>query len=383
MWIEEKETKKGLAYIYRERFNDTQGNAKKVSITLFSNSTQAQKKAQRLLYEKIALALDESKENYNRSITFRSVAMDWLEHTKPTIKYNTHLKHVRLVKKLINYLVGNTPIFDVSALAIERLLYDEYYTKNKSIYHAKSLLFTAKAIFRHAKRRGLIKDIAPIEELSIKQKPQSAKDIKKRQDKFLDRDELKEALRQLHGINPRIALIMEFISRTGLRIGELLAIRECDYNSHTQTVNINGTICQHIKNSDENKRGTPKNIYSVRDVTLDKRAIEIIKIIRAENQTYKWFPSFVDNGYIFVTKRGAPYDQQFIGKQLRKLSVNDKHITSHAFRHTHISMLAELGVPLKAIMQRVGHNDPKTTLSIYTHVSNSMNDELMRKLETV
>ena len=54
-----------------------------------------------------------------------------------------------------------------------------------------------------------------------------------------------------------------------------------------------------------------------------------------------------------------------------------KHLTTYIFRHTHISMLAELGVPLKTIMQRVGHNDPNTTLSIYTHVTKSMHDDVI------
>lgn len=38
-------------------------------------------------------------------------------------------------------------------------------------------------------------------------------------------------------------------------------------------------------------------------------------------------------------------------------------------------------MPLKAIMERVGHHDPKTTLSIYTHVTNSMSKELDNKLQ--
>ena len=54
-----------------------------------------------------------------------------------------------------------------------------------------------------------------------------------------------------------------------------------------------------------------------------------------------------------------------------------KHLTTHIFRHTHISMLAELGVPFKTIMQRVGHNDSSTTLSIYTHVTKSMYDDVI------
>ena len=46
-------------------------------------------------------------------------------------------------------------------------------------------------------------------------------------------------------------------------------------------------------------------------------------------------------------------------------------------------MLTELGVPLKAIMQRVGHNDPKTTLSVYSHVTESMQDEIIKKLNAI
>lgn len=46
-------------------------------------------------------------------------------------------------------------------------------------------------------------------------------------------------------------------------------------------------------------------------------------------------------------------------------------------------MLAEMNVPLKAIMQRVGHNDPNTTLQIYTHVTENMKAETRAKLERI
>ena len=40
-----------------------------------------------------------------------------------------------------------------------------------------------------------------------------------------------------------------------------------------------------------------------------------------------------------------------------------------------------MGVPLKAIMKRVGHNDPNTTLAVYTHVTESMEKQLQDSLE--
>ena len=50
-------------------------------------------------------------------------------------------------------------------------------------------------------------------------------------------------------------------------------------------------------------------------------------------------------------------------------------------RHSHISLLSQLGVSLKAIMERVGHTDHKTTLEIYSHVTEQMDKDMMNKLE--
>ena len=62
---------------------------------------------------------------------------------------------------------------------------------------------------------------------------------------------------------------------------------------------------------------------------------------------------------------------------------SNKHLTTHIFRHTHISLLAELGVPLKTIMDRVGHTNPKTTLSIYSHVTEEMKKDVANKLDAL
>ena len=120
----------------------------------------------------------------------------------------------------------------------------------------------------------------------------------------------------------------------------------------------------------------------MRDVALNSRAAAILDRFILENKKSSlWGSGYKDQGYIFTTNRGAPYNIQFIGHQLRKLHIKDKIITTHIFRHTHISILAELGIPLKVIMQRVGHNDPATTLSIYTHVTTATKDESLKKLE--
>ncbi|MBN4913237.1 tyrosine-type recombinase/integrase [Staphylococcus sp. EG-SA-13] len=55
---------------------------------------------------------------------------------------------------------------------------------------------------------------------------------------------------------------------------------------------------------------------------------------------------------------------------------NSNFIINHIFRHSHITLLAEMGIPLKVTMDRVGHNDHDTTIKIYSHVSEKMSKEL-------
>lgn len=70
-------------------------------------------------------------------------------------------------------------------------------------------------------------------------------------------------------------------------------------------------------------------------------------------------------------------------KETTDISSIKKRVTTHTLRHTHISTLAQLGINLKAIQERVGHSDYKTTLEIYTHVTDQMAKDMISKLENI
>ena len=379
MWIEERQSKKGTRYKYCERFELPNGEIRKVSVIFNTNSSHARKQATIELqrkYEQVVKEID-----INKVVTYYDVAMSWLEHTEPTVKRSTHINHTIYVNKIFSYIDKALPIADLTAVILEDVLHKVYYVENLSYSYTRATFTTMKAIYKHAKRKKLIPSLIDFEDIEIKKKPFSHSDIAKKQNKFLDAVELKETLMQLSKIDSRISLLFEFVSLTGLRIGELLALRYSDYDKENATININGTIQYDYKNSSEIKRGTPKNIYSVRDISLSDRAVSILDSIMLENKRRSlWFEGYIDHGYIFTSGRGNPYDIQFLNRRLKGVHIEGKHLTTHIFRHTHISMLAELGVPLKTIMQRVGHNDPNTTLSIYTHVTKSMHDDVINKL---
>ena len=379
MWIEERQSKKGTRYKYCERFELPNGEIRKVSVIFNTNSSHARKQATIELQRKYEQAVKEI--DINKVVTYYDVAMSWLEHTEPTVKRSTHINHTIYVNKIFSYIDKALPIADLTAVILEDVLHKVYYVENLSYSYTRATFTTMKAIYKHAKRKKLIPSLIDFEDIEIKKKPFSHSDIAKKQNKFLDAVELKETLMQLSKIDSRISLLFEFVSLTGLRIGELLALRYSDYDKENATININGTIQYDYKNSSEIKRGTPKNIYSVRDISLSDRAVSILDSIMLENKRRSlWFEGYIDHGYIFTSSRGNPYDIQFLNRRLKGVHIEGKHLTTHIFRHTHISMLAELGVPLKTIMQRVGHNDPNTTLSIYTHVTKSMHDDVIKKV---
>lgn len=379
MWIEERQSKKGTRYKYCERFELPNGEIRKVSVIFNTNSSHARKQATIELQRKYEQAVKEI--DINKVVTYYDVAMSWLEHTEPTVKRSTHINHTIYVNKIFTYIDKALPIASLTAVTLEDVLHKVYYVENLSYSYTRATFTTMKAIYKHAKRKKLIPSLIDFEDIEIKKKPFSHSDIAKKQNKFLDAVELKETLMQLSKIDSRVSLLFEFVSLTGLRIGELLALRYSDYDKENATININGTIQYDYKNSSEIKRGTPKNIYSVRDVSLSDRAVSILDSIMLENKRRSlWFEGYIDHGYIFTSSRGNPYDIQFLNRRLKGVHIEGKHLTTHIFRHTHISMLAELGVPLKTIMQRVGHNDPNTTLSIYTHITKSMHDDVINKL---
>ena len=89
--------------------------------------------------------------------------------------------------------------------------------------------------------------------------------------------------------------------------------------------------------------------------------------------------SFKTNKYFF--------DKDIYIKKIGVLSglkgKNPRDFSSHMFRHSHISLLTELGIPVKAIMSRVGHINEKTTIQIYTHVTKNMELDISEKMESI
>lgn len=383
MWIEDLPNGK---YKFFERYdNELFGNKKKFSVTLNSKSARAQKEAKRILDEKNEkqlkrFAVTKSGIDYN----FKEVAEEWFPKYKKTVKASTGRTQSRYYSILMKDFPVNALITKLDTGTLQDYFESLYYDQELAFDTVRNIKSMVSQIFKYAKKRGYSLH-NPTLDVELKKKPVTLQEREKVSNKFLDHDELEICLYGLSRYNARYALVCEFMALTGLRIGEVIILKESNFIDGG--VKISGTYATDTNLVADAYISTPKTTAAYRTVALPDRAIAIVKELQKGNEIYKkQYADYVDNGYIFAMPKGTPILHTVINAKLKKVMIDmdiKKELSTHIFRHTHISILSELGIPVKAIMERVGHSDPKVTLEIYTHVTKNMTRDIVDKLNNL
>lgn len=377
MYIEERKTKSGrISYRAVETYIDRlTGKRRRASVTMDKKTNATVKWATAELQRKI----DEARETKTeKNITLAELLKEYAEYRAPDVKKATKVSYVGATKRLLRAFPADLLISAITLSVIQKSFFKLRDLATPTVSQTASLF---KCSMKYAKRMKYIEDISFIHEMNVTGRAKTVDDVKRAREKFLTREELAEVLQKMNEVKPRYALMLEFIALTGLRAGECAALRYQDFDG--KSIDINGTLAHNTTFGDKNVRMPPKTLASFRTVALNSRAIEILKRIRIENmKAAAWSRIYTEKGYFFTTSTGNPIRYADINRSLRSLKL-PRHISTHVFRHTHIFLLAELGVPLKTIMERVGHVNPQTTLAVYSHASEKMHRDAADKLDEI
>lgn len=374
MWVEELPNGK---FKYNERYKDPYTEKqRRVSVTLNSKSNQAKKQAMIELQEKITKNTNAPK---NSSITFLNALNLFVPYYKNRVKASSFVSFKSTEKAIIKTIGADTLVKNVDNSYLKKRLEDMYYNQNYSFNYIKKIKAFIFMIIEYAKEEGYEAKLSHFKlNFVLRQTEQP--------EKYLEKNELRALIKQLNSYakNTRKADMVEFMALTGLRYGELIALRENDL--FEGYIKVTGTIDFRSGHYSEIIRTTPKTKAANRNITLSNRAIEILFKVLQENRLLKATKKYDDLGYIFTNGKGFPIDYRTFAPTLKNAATKagiKKPVTSHYLRHTHISFLAELNIPIKAVMERVGHTDASTTLQVYTHVTNKMKDSLLEKLDSI
>lgn len=150
---------------------------------------------------------------------------------------------------------------------------------------------------------------------------------------------------------------------TGIRIGELMALKKSDIDLKNQKITINKTLVQVCLNGKfQTFINSPKTETSMRIVPIPKIIVPHLKKY-LENSTGEYFLSTRKGN--FVDRRSM---ERIFTNTIKRLNLTP--ITFHGLRHTFATNLIESGVDPKTVSEILGHSNPLTTLRIYCHPSN-------------
>ncbi|BBD93566.1 tyrosine-type recombinase/integrase [Staphylococcus caprae] len=403
MWHEKFTNKHGeTQYRYYEKYKDPLTNKwRRVSVVLNKNGKQSQKEAQKLLNKRIEAKLNDKTPTTLKSLTFHAACDEWLEYYKnhSGSKATTIKEKISNTNTVKNAIDKEVLINNITHTYLQDIINE--WAKLHSKGHVQSLVIIIRSVFKYAFKYYDLQDISVLDKIDIPKKAKTRDELQAKRNNYLEDSEVKELLscfdylikHKKHSTRKRnykmVKAIVQFQIANGMRIGELLAIKSDNINYEDKTLDIDGTI-NWVTDKETGAFGikeTTKTSKSYRTIGLTTQSINLLKTLILDNKKEnQWNEDFIDRGYIFTNTAGSPIDLNKINniiKEATEISSIKKRVTTHTLRHTHISTLAQLGINLKAIQERVGHSDYKTTLEIYTHVTDKMAKDMMNKLEHI
>lgn len=170
---------------------------------------------------------------------------------------------------------------------------------------------------------------------------------------------------------------------TGLRRGEILALRWQDIDFEKKTL----SVCQNLvcENSSYIVT-TPKTASAVRTMVIPDELVSYLKSYKTSQIRERLKNGSYNDHDLIICKSNGDYinTKTFSNAFARFLEKNNlRHIRFHDMRHTHATLLLnECGANIKAVSDRLGHSKVQTTMDYYISSTTSAQKNAVDKLET-
>ena len=274
------------------------------------------------------------------------------EHTMRTKKYIVELK-------ILPYF-GNKRVNDITAADI-RQWQNELIKMGYSPTYLKTINNQLSAIFNYAVRYYDLKSNPCAKAGSMGKSKAEEMD-------FWTGEEFRKFIDSV--MNKRLSY-MAFMTLywTGMRMGELLALNPKDIDLEKRTISITKSY----------QRLGKKDVITPPKTPKSKRVITIPEFLAADIKDYMdSLYELQENDRLFpITKYYLEHEMQ---RGIKESGV--KRIRVHDLRHSHASMLIELGFSPLEIANRLGHEKVETTLNTYAHLYPNKQTKLAERLDS-
>jgi len=275
------------------------------------------------------------------------VRVEWRPNAMLALKKSTVKYYGFQLERHIIPALGSCSLYEISRTQIEAVLSD---LRQKG--HASGTLRGVRATFstvlRAAVERGYL-DKNPAHGIRIRS---TGSRIEHR---FYSPAQVRQLLPEL---TEPCRTVVQLAALTGLRIGEILALRWKRVDLLRGTIEVAETYS-------DGEFGTPKTRSSNRVIPMSGFLRGLLEAHRTETK------SGAPNSLVFCTPSGTPLNQKNLYNRVLAPAcdrIKQPRVSWHSFRHTHATLLTEVGESIKTAQALLGHSDLGTTLNTYAHV---------------
>ena len=297
-------------------------------------------------------------------MTFEAFVELYTKDVRPRLKENTWLTKENIIQKKILPYFGKRKISeittkDVIAWQNEQLAYRDEKHKPYSQTYLKTLHNQLSAIFNHAVRFYDLR-------ANPASKVGNMGNEERREMLFWTKEEYQKFAVEMMD-KPVSFYAFEMLYWCGIREGELLALTPADFDFQNSTVRINKSY----------QRLHGEDVITSPKTKKSNRTIKMPQFLCEEMQDYLGMLYGVKKkDRIFTVTKSYLHHEMDRGSK----AAGVKRIRIHDLRHSHISLLIDMGFSAVAIADRVGHESIEITYR-YAHLFPSKQSEMAKKLD--
>ena len=282
--------------------------------------------------------------------TFKEISLRWLDvYVKNNNKPSEFVNRRYIINATLIPYFGVKYVDEINTYDIEQYKSHLLRKRKLSPKSINNYLCILSRCLKSAEEWGIIKKIPKIKLLKI---PPQKYD-------YLTEVETERLLYYAKGMWHDMILLAV---RTGLRFGELIALKWEDVNLMEGILTVNNSIVRDIEGSPKNNR--------TRTVPLTSSVIQMLK-----NREHL-------SKYVFHDVKGVPLKYYICRNQLIEISkiAGMRKVNWHVLRHSFASHLSAKRNSIVAIKELMGHSDIKTTIR-YAHVNLPVLQNTIESLE--
>ena len=304
-----------------------------------------------------------------RSSKLAKYCTEWLDAVRLNRKESTYCKYRNICEHHILPEFGCMNISFISAEIIENFLADKLNNQTLSAKTVNDILCVLKQIFYFAEESG-VQIMCSFERIHIRQQKKEMRVLSCDEQRIFSEYLLNEMTLSKLGIYLSLY--------TGIRIGELCALKWENIDLKNRLIKISGTMQRIQTYEDDSKTkiviSEPKSHCSRREIPLPEFLCKVLKKFRTADRCFL----LSGDSEKIIEPRNLSYSFK---KYVRECGLKD--VNFHAMRHTFATRCVESGFDIKTLSEILGHSSVKITLDRYVHSSMELKRKNMEKLAEI